>query len=169
MTRTAKVLLAVVASGVPAALVWLWLGRPAQWLATERGLVLTESAARGQFQVVAVFTLIGVVVGVVSGVVTQRLTRPGRWQDVLGLTAASGAAALLCWQIGVRLGPKPPGEATGLEVLDTVPAQFAVVAVAPFLLWPLAAVLGYTLSLYLSHDDEDESEPDEQLSARSLP
>jgi len=171
VTRSTRALLAVVASGVPAALVWLWLGEPAEWLATERGLVLTEGAARGQFQVVGVFCLIGVVLGIVTGMVVHRLTRPGRWHDVLGLAAASAAASLVCWQLGVLLGPNPPAEATGLEVLDTVPAQFAVDALAPFLLWPLASVLAYTLSLYLSDDgaDEDEDLRTEDVSARSLP
>ncbi len=171
MTRTSRVLLTVAASGIPAAFVWLWLGSPSEWLATERGLVLTESAATGRFQVVAVFTIIGVVLGVVAGVVVHRTTRPARWQVVVGLAAASSAAALVCWRLGVQLGPAPPQEATGLEVLETVPSQFAVDAITPFLLWPLAAVLSYTLSLYLSSEgaDEDDELDDEPLSARSQP
>lgn len=169
MSRTARVLLVVAASGIPAAFVWLWLGQPSEWLATERGLVLTESAAVGQFQVVAVFTAIGAVLGLVSGVLMHRLTGPGRWQDLVGLAAASSAAALLCWRLGVLLGPEPPADAKDLEVLQTVPSQFAVDAIAPFLVWPLAAVLAYTLAMYLSTDGADE-EPDEaDLSARSLP
>lgn len=171
MTRTSRVLLAVAASGVPAGLVWLWLGRPSEWLATERGLVLTESAATGRFQVVAMFTLIGVVLGVVAGVLVHRFARPARWEVVVGLTAASSAAALLCWRIGVLLGPEPPQDATGLEVLETVPSQFAVDAITPFLLWPLAAVLSYTLSLYLSSEgvEDEEIDEDESLSARLQP
>lgn len=171
MTRIATVLLAVAASGVPAGLVWLWLGEPSEWLATERGLVLTESAAGGQFQVVAVFALIGIVLGVVAGALTHRLTRPGRWQHVVGLTAAASAAALLCWRVGVMLGPNPPAEAKDVEVLQTVPSQFAVDALAPFLLWPLAAVLAYTLSMYLSTDgvDEDDEPEPAEVSDRSTP
>lgn len=162
MTRRAWVLPAVAAAGIPAAAVWLWLGEPAQWLGTERGLVLTESAARGQFQVVAVFTLIGMVVGVVSGPLVHRLTRPGRWQDLLALAAAAGAASLVCWRLGVALGPDSPRDATGVEVLQTVPASFAVDALAPFLVWPLSAVLSYTLAMYLSHDGADREDEHDQ-------
>ena len=168
MTRLATVLVAVAASGIPAGFVWLWLGEPSQWVATERGLVLTESAASGQFQVVAVFSIIGIVLGVVCGVATHRLTRPGRWQHVVGLAAAAGAAALLCWRVGVLFGPNPPSEVKDVEALQSVPAQFAVDALAPFLLWPLAAVLAYTLSMYLSTDGADEDEPEApELSDRS--
>lgn len=155
MSRVTRVLLAVAASGAPAALVWLALAQPAQWVATERGLVLTESAATGQFQVVAVFTLIGVALGLAAGTLVHRLTRPARWQIVVALAAASSVAALLCWGLGVWLGPEPVQQASGLEVLDSVSAPLAVDAVVPFLVWPLAAVLAYTLSLYLSSDGVD--------------
>ena len=156
MNRVSRVMLAVVLSGLPAALVWGWLGRPAQWLATEGGLVLTEGEAPGQFQVVAMFTVVGVVVGLVTGVLVQRMLVPARWQIVLALAAASTAAALLCWQVGVLLGPAPPQEATGLEVLATVPSQFGVDALPAFLVWPLASVLAYTLAFYLSTDGVDD-------------
>lgn len=174
MTRASRVLLAVAASGIPAAFVWLWIGEPSEWIATDRGLVLTESAATGRFQVVAMFALIGVVLGVVAGIVVHRTARPARWEVPLGLAAAASAAALLCWRLGVLLGPEAPEQVKGLELGDTVQSPFAVDALTPFLLWPLAAVLAYTLSLYLSSEgvDEDEADDaveDESLSDRSQP
>lgn len=156
MNRTALALLAVVVAGVPAAFAWWAFGRPAGWLMTERGLLLTESQATGQFQVVAVFTIVGIVVALVSGFLVHRLTRPARWQAVVGLTGASVASALVCWRLGIWLGPPPPQDVTGAEVLELVPSQFAVDTIVPFLVWPLAAVLAYTLSLYLSTDGVDE-------------
>ncbi len=155
MNRVTRTLLVVVASGVPAALVWLAFARPSQWLATERGLVLTEAAATGQFQVLAVFTLVGVVVGLAAGTLVHRLTRPASWHTIVALTAATSAAALVCWRLGVWWGPAPIQQASGLEVGDAVSAPLAVDSVVPFLVWPLAAVLAYTLSLYLSNDGAD--------------
>lgn len=155
MTRTTRALLVVVASGIPAALVWVALARPSQWVATERGLVLTEGAATGQFQVVAVFTVIGLVVGLVAGTLVHRFTRPAPWHTLVALAAASSAAALVCWRLGVWWGPAPLQQATGLEVGDAVAAPLAVDSVVPFLVWPLASVLTYTLSLYLSTDGDE--------------
>ncbi|WP_286928218.1 MULTISPECIES: hypothetical protein [Aeromicrobium] len=170
MTRTSRVLLAVVAAGIPAAVAWWAFGRPSQWLATERGLVLTEVNATGSFQVVAMFVVVGIVFGVLAGVATHRLTRPGRWETVLGLAAASGAASLVCWRLGIWLGPPPPESVKGLEVGDEVSAQFAVDGIVPFLVWPLVAVLSYTLALYLSSDGEDDDEElADEVSERSEP
>ncbi|MTB87459.1 hypothetical protein H9L21_06115 [Aeromicrobium senzhongii] len=170
MNRVSWSLLGVMASGVPAAFVWWGLGRPSQWLATERGLVLTEENATGRFQVVAVFTLVGVVLGLVAGVLVQRITRSAQWQTVVGLAGAASAASLVCWRLGVWLGPQPVRDATGLEVGDVVRDQFAVDTIVPFLLWPLAAVLGYTITLYLSSDGVDEDdEQSAEVSERSAP
>lgn len=173
MTRTGRALLAVAAAGVPAALVWWAFARPSRWLVTDDGLVLTEGNATGAFQVVAVFTIVGIVLGIVSGVAVQRTTRPARWETVVGLAAAATAAALLCWRVGVWLGPPPLGDAAGLQTGDEVPAPFAVDAVVPFLVWPLVAVLSYTLALYLSSDGAPDREADEtdedEVSARSAP
>ncbi|MFO6453966.1 MULTISPECIES: hypothetical protein [unclassified Aeromicrobium] len=167
MTRTTKVLLAVVASGIPAAFAWWAFARPSQWLATERGLVLTEGNAAGTFQVVAVFTILGIVLGIVSGVAVHRVTRAARWEIVLGLTAASTAAALLCWRLGIWLGPGPLEEVTGLKAGEQVSAPLAVDALVPFLVWPLVSVLSYTLSLYLSTDGAEDDEEIDEVSARS--
>ncbi|GEO87801.1 hypothetical protein AFL01nite_01280 [Aeromicrobium flavum] len=168
MTRTAWAFLATAASGVPAAFVWWAFARPSQWLATESGLVLTEGNAQGRFQVVAVFTLVGLALGLVAGALVQRATRPSRWSTVVGLVAATVAASLVCWRLGVWLGPPAPQEATGLEVGDTVPAMLAVDAVVPFLVWPLTAVLGYTLALYLGSDGVDERDEADAASTDEL-
>lgn len=154
--RIGPLLLAVAGSGVPAALVWWWLGSPSQWIATDRGLVLTEQNATGQFQVVAVFTLIGVVVGLACGIAVERRARPARWQTVVALMLASLAAALVCWWLGVVLGPPDPESVTGVKTGSRVPAQFAVDAIPPFVVWPLSALIGYALSLYLSRDPDSD-------------
>ncbi|MET0468269.1 MAG: hypothetical protein ABWZ87_05980 [Aeromicrobium sp.] len=170
MNRTSRMLLAVVAGGIPAALVWWAFGRPSRWLATERGLVLTEVNATGSFQVVAVFVIVGIVFGVLAGVAVHRLTRPGRWETVVGLAAAASAAALVCWRLGIWLGPPPPEEVTGLKAGDEVSAQFAVDGIVPFLVWPLVAVLSYTIAYYLSTDGvQERDDAADEVSERSEP
>src|SRR5690606_2669206 len=105
VNRTARLLLVVAASGIPAAFVWWALARPSQWMATDRGLILTEANATGRFQVVAVFTVIGTVLGLLAGWWVHRQSRPGTWRVVLGLAAAASVASLVCWRLGARLGP----------------------------------------------------------------
>lgn len=157
--RLPWILLGVAASGVPAALVWVWLGEPSRWVGSDRGLVMSEPNAVGQFQVVGVYTLIGLLVGVVAGLVVRVAGGPGRWQTIVALVCAVSAAALICWQLGIVLGPPDPSSVTGVENGEQVPAQFAMDSIPSFLVWPLTAVLGYTLAMYLSsdgaHDDED--------------
>jgi len=172
--RRAAVIAAIALSGLPAAVLWWWLAEPARWRATERGLVLTEQQATGAFQVVAMFTIIGAVLGLVAGVVTWWLTSPARWQTPVALGLAAAIAAVLCWRVGTWIGPGPVREAAGLDPGDTVEAPLAVDSVVPFLVWPLVAVLAYTVALYVSADHDADREPDEeprteQLSERSSP
>lgn len=158
--RLPWLLLGVAASGFPAALVWVWLGEPSMWVGSDRGLVMTEPNAVGQFQVVGVYTLIGVVVGLVAGFVVQLLGRPGRWQTIVGLACAVSAAALICWQLGIVLGPPDPSGVTGVENGELVPAQFAMDSIPSFLVWPLAAILTFTLAMYLGSDGVHEHDED---------
>ena len=161
MGRLTTLLLCFAAAGVPAAFVWAWLAEPAQWVVSDGKLFLTEANAGGQFDVLVIFTIIGFVLALVFGILTERLARPNRWQTVFALALAAVAAAIICWQLGIVLGPPAPGETPGLKSGDLVAAQLKVDALAPFLAWPLGAVLGYTLSFYLGSDglhadDEDE-------------
>ncbi|HPU12730.1 MAG TPA: hypothetical protein PLQ19_02950 [Aeromicrobium sp.] len=161
MSRLTSLLLCFAAAGVPAAVVWAWLAEPSLWVVSDGKLFLTEANAGGQFEVVVAFAAIGVVLSFVFGIITERLARPNQWQTVLALALVALAAAFICWQLGILLGPPAPSEVPGLESGDKVPAQLKVDAVAPFLAWPLGAVLGYTLSFYLGSDGlaSDDQEP----------
>lgn len=158
--RRAWLLLALVATGIPAAVVWNLLAEPSLWRATAEGLVLTEENAGGTFQVVAVFTLIGAAVGVVWGVVIDRWGGPGHWTTVLAISLAALASALVCWQVGIVIGPSAPEKVAGLQPGDTVPMKLAVDTVVPFVVWPLSALLGYLVSFYFSADGEDDDDDD---------
>jgi hypothetical protein len=147
--RLVIVVLGTLLTGVVGGLVWLWLARPAEWEGRNGGLVLTEAAARGQFAVVVVFVLVGVVASVVSGWATVRLLPGIGWLAVPLVVVLSTLAAIVAWRVGVELGPPDPSTVAGVADGDRVPARLAVDDVAPFLVWPifgLAGVIGATWS-----------------------
>ena len=141
--------------GLPAGLVWLKWATPAQWLATERGLVMTEELAAGQFDVVAAFTVIGLVVGLVVGLTVSLLSKRKAWRLVPVAIAGSLAAAWLCWLVARIFGPADPRDATGVELGQLVSTQFVVDAWPAFLAWPLTALFIVTVAIYIDEDLED--------------
>ena len=135
--------------GLPAGLVWLKWATPAQWLATERGLVMTEELAAGQFDVVAAFTVIGLVVGLVVGLTVSLLSKRKAWRLVPVAIAGSLAA------VARIFGPADPRDATGVELGQLVSTQFVVDAWPAFLAWPLTALFIVTVAIYIDEDLED--------------
>jgi hypothetical protein len=147
--RLAVAALVAAAVGVAAGLVWLWLAHPARWEARDGRLVLTEAAARGQFSVVVVFVLIGVIVSVVGGWLVVRLVPELGWLAVPAVLVLTTLAALVAWRVGVALGPPDPSSVSGVADGDRVPSRLVIDSVAPFLVWPifgLAGVIGGTWS-----------------------
>lgn len=151
MTKPAIVALAGLL-GFPAALAWLLWGEPAQWLMTERGLVMTESLAVGQFDVVAKFTTIGVIVGFVIGTVVSFFGRSFGWQMVPIAIVGSLVAAAVCWLLARFFGPQDPHDIGEVPLGELVPTPFTVDAWPAFLAWPLAAIFVVTVVIYLSDD-----------------
>jgi hypothetical protein len=150
-------------TGLVGGLVWLWLARPAEWEGRNGGLVLTEAAAQGQFAVVVVFVLVGVVASVVAGWTTARLLPSLGWLTVPLVVVLTSLAAVVAWRVGVELGPPDPSTVPGVQDGDRVPSQLAVGDLAPFLVWPifgLAGVIGATWA---------DGRRDAALSARSVP
>lgn len=140
--------LAVVASAVPAAVLWILVAQPSTWRETGDGLVLTESAAGHQFGVIAWFVAMGVVVGSLGGWWVERRHGELGPMVVAALVLASLLAAVLMAWIGLQFGPADPGTVTGLVVGDTVPMQLDLGSVAPWLAWPFGAVSAFFVSAY---------------------
>jgi hypothetical protein len=140
--RLGLVSLASLLAGLVGGLVWLWLAHPAEWEGRNGGLVMTEAAARGQFSVVVVFVLIGVVVSVVAGWLTVRLVPGLGWLAVPLVLVLTTLAGLVAWRVGVELGPPDPTTVPGIQDGDRVPARLAVDNVAPFLVWPIFGLVG---------------------------
>src|SRR5690606_17744837 len=131
--------------GLPAGLVWLLWAEPAQWLMTERGLVMTESLAVGQFDVVAKFTIIGVVVGFMIGATVSTLARSHGWWRVQIVMFSSLLAAALSGLVVRLFGPQDEHGVADIPLGELVPTQFPVDAWPAFLAWPLAAVFVVTI------------------------
>lgn len=132
---------------VVAGLVWLWLAEPAEWEVREAGVVLTEAASRGQFSVIVVFVLVGVVTSFVWAWAATWVLDGLGWLLIPAVVVLTTIAAVVAWRVGVDLGPPPPGSVTGVSVGDRIPAQLEVDGLAPFLVWPifgLAGVIGAT-------------------------
>lgn len=140
--RLAVAAVVAVLAGVAAGLVWLRLAHPARWEGRDGGLVLTEAASRGQFSVVVVFVLIGVIVSVVGGWLVVRLVPDLGWLAVPVVVALTVLAAVVAWRVGVMLGPPDPSTVAGVKNGDRVPSELAVNGVAPFLVWPIFGLAG---------------------------
>lgn len=145
-TSTARRLLvstlAAALLGIIGGLVWLWLARPAQWEAREGGLVLTEAASRGQFSVVVVYVIVGVVTSMVCGWTVARVLPGLGWLVTPCVVVLTAVAAVVAWRVGVELGPPPPGTVAGVRTGDRVPSELAVDGIAPFLVWPIFGLVG---------------------------
>ncbi len=165
--RVLLVSLGTLLTGLVGGLVWLWLAHPAEWEGRNGGLVLTEAAARGQFSVVVVFVLVGVVASVVTGWVTARVLPDLGWLVVPLVLVLSTLAALVAWRVGVELGPPDPATVAGVADGDRVPARLAVDTVGPFLVWPIFALAGVIIATWADGRREDASRTD--LSERYVP
>lgn len=131
--------------GIAAGFVWLWLANPAEWEARAEGIVLTEAAAKGEFSVIVVFVLIGAVTSWLWAWATTVVLGDIGWVITPIVVVLSVLAAVIAWRVGVELGPPDPASVPGVEVGDTIPAQLAVDGVAPFLVWPIFALVGVVL------------------------
>jgi len=136
-------------------LLWLWLAEPAEWEVTTQGIILTEDAARGQFAVVVTFVTIGAVLCVLWGWAAGRSLRELGWVLVPVFASAAALASLAAWQVGVRLGPSDPREAVDPAIGDRLSASLEIDAVAPFLVWPMFALIGLLLSAWLDRSEQD--------------
>lgn len=130
---------------VGAGALWIGLSRPPEWLVTEQGIVLTEEASGLQVGVELLFVAVGAVLSLLWAVVVGFVLRRLGWVLVPVVTASTLLASVVTWRVGLWLGPGDPAETTDPQVGDLIPAQPAVDALASFLVWPIAGLLGLLL------------------------
>ncbi len=152
-------LLLLLVLGAVGGVAWWWLADPAEWEVTERGIILTEDAVRGQFEVVVVFIGIGAVLCFGWAWAAGRSLRDVGWPLVPLFAVAASSAAVIAWQVGAALGPVDPRDVANPQLGDRLPAPLDVDAVAPFVMWPIFALAGLLFQAWLDHrrDDADES------------
>ena len=134
--------------GVAAGFVWELLASPATWEVRDTGIVMDEAASKGQFGVVVVFVLIGIVASLLLGTFMAWSLRDSGWLTTPVVVVATSAAAVIAWRLGVHLGPPDPASVKGLKVGDHIPARLAIDGFAGFVAWPifgLVGVIGTTL------------------------
>lgn len=142
--------------GVVGGLLWLWLAESAEWEVTELGTILTEDAARGQFAVVVMFVGLGAGLCFVWGWIAGHALRELGWVLVPVFAGVAALAAVIAWQVGVALGPTHPRDVTDPSLGDRLPAPLEIDAVAPFLVWPMFALLGLLVAAWLDRSEDDE-------------
>ena len=128
--------------GIAAGFVWEQLATPAEWEVRSTGLVMDEAASKGQFSVDVVFVLVGLVAALLLGTVTTWTLRDMGWLVTPLVLAATIAAAVIAWQLGIHLGPPDPSAVKGAAVGDHIPAELAIDGLAPFLVWPIFGLIG---------------------------
>jgi hypothetical protein len=141
--------------GAVGGLLWVWLAQPAEWEVTARGVVLTEEAVRGQFSVVVTFVCVGAVLTLAWGWAAARSLAELGWVLVPVFAVVAGAAAVIAWQVGVALGPPDPRDVVDPALGDRLPSPLEIDAVAPFLVWPMFALIGLLLSAWLDRSESD--------------
>lgn len=157
--RWSVLVVSAVLLGVVGAVAWSQLAEPGLWEVRETGIVLTEDASRGQFSVIVVFTLIGAIAALLWAAAMTATVRQGGWLLVAAVVVGSTLAGVIAWQVGMVLGPPAPDSVPGLALGDRVPDELRVDGIAPFLVWPMSALVGVLLATWGQHDrGEDQAE-----------
>lgn len=157
--RWLLILISSVLVGALSGVLWAQLADPGRWEVRDTGIVLTEDASRGQFSVIVVFTLIGLIAALLWAAAMTVMARHGGWLLVASVALGATLAGVVAWQVGMPLGPPPPESVPGLALGDRVPDELRVDGIAPFLVWPIAALVGVLLGTWGTRGlDDDHNE-----------
>ncbi len=150
------VVLLVLAAG--AAVLWVALASPPQWQVTQQGVVLTEEASGAQVGVELLFVALGAAVAVLWGLVAGFVLRRLGWVVVPLTVAATLAASVLTWRLGVLLGPDGPEAVRSPQLGDSISARLAVDSPASFVVWAIAGLVGVLVVTWAAGRRPDVSE-----------
>lgn len=142
------------AAGVGGGAIWVWWADPpadTELTRTNAELLLGE-----QFAVDASYAVTGLAVGFVAGLLLAWLLRRSGWLLVVGVSLGGGAAAAVSYGLGLGWGAAP---VDGSERGDLLSGAMSVHVPGVFLLWPVGALLGLMLVVWLA-DRADDSATD---------
>lgn len=148
--------------GVAAGFVWERIADPAKWEVTRTGLAMDEAASKGQFGVIVMFVLVGVVACLAWGVFAAFTLRDLTWVVTPFIVVLTSIAAVIAWRLGIVLGPPDPSTVKNLSVGGHVPARLAIDGIVPFLVWPIFGLIGFIVTMLLA-TRLDESEHEQQF------
>lgn len=95
------------------------------------------------FGVVGTFVVVGLLAGLVIGVVASLACRRSELATLVAVAAGSVLAAVVCYRVGLALGPPDPaGVARKAADGTIVPGNLAISQHSPFIAWPLGSLLG---------------------------
>lgn len=150
-TRAVVYASVVFITGVLAGVLWHTVVTVPTFLTASDGSVqMTERAQSQIFTMDAAFSLIGLLLGLLLGVLTWQLWSVHGWRAVVVGLLASLAAGMLCWGVGVLLGPTDfATRVVTAQTGDRVPVDFDLRARSALGAWcagTMLAMVGYTLS-----------------------
>jgi len=133
------------AAGVAGGAIWAWWADPPARSEVTPGNV--ELLLGRQFSVDGGYATTGLVLGLAVGVGLGWMLRRTGWLLVVGLTVGGITAAAVSYGFGLLMGPAPEGDSARGELLS---GGLAVHVPGVFLAWPVGALLGLLLVVWLT-------------------
>jgi hypothetical protein len=132
-------------TGVAGGAIWVWWADPpARADATASNLALLVAH---QFSVDGSYAVVGVVLGLVAGTALAWRLRSVGWPLVVGVSLGGAAAAAVSYGVGMLWGPEP---SPGTERSAWLSGGMSVHAPGVYLTWPVSAVLGLLVVVWLT-------------------
>jgi hypothetical protein len=132
-------------AGVVGGAVWAWWADPPR--ASDAASVDVELLLGRQFAVDGRYAITGVLLGLAVGGVLAWVLRHSGWLLVVGVGVGGGLAALESYALGLWWGPEP---SDGAERGALLSGGIAVHVPGVFLSWPIGALLGLLLVVWLA-------------------
>jgi hypothetical protein len=141
--RLLLVLLAFLAAGALAGVVWEWWWTPPTGVSVEGSWYLDNQGLQDDFSGTGVFVLVGLVTGLLLGVATALATRSHEVLTLVTVGVGSVVATAVMAVVGPALGPPDPGPlAQGQDDYTSIPADLQIHGRAPYAALPAGALTG---------------------------
>jgi hypothetical protein len=132
-------------AGVVGGAVWAWWADPPR--TSDAPSVDIELLLGRQFAVDGSYAITGVLLGLAVGCVLAWALRRTGWLLVVGVGVGGGLAALVSYALGLWWGPEP---SDGAERGALLSGGMAVHVPGVFLSWPIGALLGLLVVVWLA-------------------
>jgi hypothetical protein len=146
-------------AAVIGAVIWWQVTPLAEFTRTKDNATMDEQQLSKQFGTDGWFWVIGSIGGLVSGVLLILLRRRNPILMVLLVAAGGAFATFVMLEVGLMLGPSNPGSVlASTPVGAKVPLQLEPTAHGVWFSWPIAALLGGIVALWITEARETASQ-----------